>query len=189
MFLITVTSAILWLAPYIDKPTAKEYAHIIVEHSGKRSVNPYLVVATIHRESRFVRTRVSRRNYGLMQVRVSRTTNPDLIGQEWLLLLPEKNIATGIEMLAYWKRYHRRQCKDDSHPWWSHYQWGNRVRGVGSGRRVGRIYRILAKKFGSKPSIKLITNRKRRLGINVKPTTNRTTAGIGVSIRDRRLKR
>lgn len=108
--------------------------------SVARGLDPFFVAALVHRESRWKRSLVSRRNYGLMQVRVSSTTNSRYIGKEAKLFDAKRNITLGIRMLAYWRSYHLRTCKQGRHFWWAHYQWGSRVGNNASATRVMKTY-------------------------------------------------
>jgi hypothetical protein len=111
-----------------------------------------LVVALVYRESRFSRTTVSKKNHGLMQVRVSSTTNADLLGREHLLRVPKVNFHRGLRLLSFWRGYHDRTCTSNRHFWTAHYQWGSVVRNPGSGERVRKLYVTLVEKFRKKPA-------------------------------------
>jgi hypothetical protein len=111
-----------------------------------------LVVALIYKESRFSRTCVSKKNHGLLQVRVSHTTNSDLLGREHLLRVPRINLHRGLRLLYYWKKYHERTCTPGDHFWTAHYQWGNIVRDPGSGDRVRKLYKTLVERFRTEPT-------------------------------------
>jgi hypothetical protein len=124
----------------LSENKAQVYAGLITRHSRVNDIDPYLVAALIHRESRWNSNAVSKRNYGLMQIRVSRTTHARFIGQEQSTLNAETNIRLGVSLLAFWKRFHITKCKSDKHHWWSHYQWGVSVKDPGSGNRVAKEY-------------------------------------------------
>lgn len=142
---MTVLLAILMLAPHVSRP-AQLAAHIERESSRAR-IDPLLVAALIHHETggTWRRTLVSRTSdYGLLQVHVSSTTNPDLIGREHLLFRPRLNIRRGVRLLRAWKRYHDRHCSGGPyHLWWGHYKWGRRIKGSIYARKVHEIYRRL----------------------------------------------
>jgi hypothetical protein len=128
--------ALILLCPHLGFASA-HYASLIERHCGSRGLDPLLVAALIYRESRCHARAYSQGNWGLLQVRVSHTTNPELRGREHVLWSPERNLRRGCQMLSYWKRYHeRRGCK--GHRWWAHWQWGKRVRSSGSSRRVAQ---------------------------------------------------
>ena len=66
---MTTLAAILLLAPHLTSGTAASYAEMITLAAKKHQLNPLLVVALIHHESRFKAKAKSGRNYGLLQVR------------------------------------------------------------------------------------------------------------------------
>jgi hypothetical protein len=144
----TTYRAVRHLAP-LPHATAKRYARWIHRGATRSRIDPLVVVALIHRESRWKWWLVSKKNHGLLQVRVSSTTNPRLRGREHVLLRPRRNIREGLRLLRMWKRYHERVCgEDSSHFWTSHYQWGHRVGDRGSGERVFRLYsRLVLRRF------------------------------------------
>jgi soluble lytic murein transglycosylase-like protein len=84
-----------------------------------------------------VRSRRTGKSWGLLQLRVSASTNTHWAGRERQLLDPVTNLRIGTRQLKRWRRFHRSRCRGD-HPWWSHWQWGVRVRSAASGRRVWR---------------------------------------------------
>ena len=131
---MTTAAAILLLSS-LSPATAERYAALIDREAERHQINPLLVVALIHRESRFNRRAVSGRNIGLGQVRVSATTHRKYLGLEAKLLAPKLNIRLTVRMLAYWRGYHRRHCRG-GHLWNAHYQHGRRVKDRGSGDRV-----------------------------------------------------
>jgi hypothetical protein len=142
--------AILWLAPFLGQQTAGTYATAIDAQSTLRRMDPLAIVAIIHHELRgaWKRDLVSHTSdYGLMQVHVSRTTNADLIGRERTLFDPAINVARGIRTASRWRLIHRRRCKPGSHPWWSHYKWGVRVKTPSYGDAVKLIYNRLVRRF------------------------------------------
>lgn len=140
-----IVAAIMWLCPQVGTVNARVYAREIVK-AQSRGVDPLLVTALIYRESRFRPKARSGRNYGLGQVRVSQTTNPRLIGREVVLYNPVVNIRYTLRMLTMWRAWHKGRCGTD-HPWFAHYQWGRRVRNLGSAKRVGAVYRKLVRRF------------------------------------------
>jgi len=143
-----VLAAILWLVPSMPEARAERYAQIINDAADRWRIAPLLIVAEIYVESRFRRRAYSKKNYGLMQVRVSKNVHAKYLGREQLLFEPRRNIYTGVAMLAFWKRYHHRRCRNrPPHPWWSHYQWGRRVRNTKSGVKVKKLYYELKERF------------------------------------------
>jgi len=135
-----VLSAILFVAPYLPHRQAKVYARLIIAQATKRNLDPLKVVAVTHHESRFRNRRRSRTNdLGLMQVHVSKTTNPRYQGRELELYAPALNFRLGTRLLQLWKGYHGRHCKGLKHKWWGHYKWGGRVRTRSYGRAVNAI--------------------------------------------------
>jgi hypothetical protein len=148
--LAVVLQAILWLAPFLGPATSASYARLIVREASARDIDPLVVVALAHRESRWNAKLVSKKNYGLLQVRVSETTNPHLRGREHVLLDPERNIREGLKLLKMWKRYHDKpgpHCRPGRHFWTAHYQWGGWVGNRDSGDRVYRLYQQIVRRF------------------------------------------
>ena len=142
---VALAAAILFLAPTNTAEAAERYADSIIEHSRNHGVDPLLVVALIHAETGGTwdaKIVGKTRDYGLMQIHVSKTTNPALLGQESLLFCPDTNIRVGVEVLSGWKRYHRR-CAHQDHPWWAHYKWGREVKNSRYSLRVLGIYKRL----------------------------------------------
>lgn len=143
-----ILAAILWLMPSMPEDRAERYAQIIHSASERWGIAPFLIVAETYVESRFRRLAYSQKNYGLMQVRVSKTVHAQYLGKEHLLYEPRRNIYTGVALLAFWKGYHHRRCRNKPpHPWWSHYQWGKRVRNARSGLKVKKLYYELKERF------------------------------------------
>jgi soluble lytic murein transglycosylase-like protein len=142
-----LAAAIIWLAPHIASIDATFYADVISVESLRNKIDPLLVTALIYRESRFCANVSDRKNYGLMQVRVTKRMNADCLKDKSKILDPKENIKRGVALLRYWRYYHLTVCKDISHPWWSHYQWGNRVKNPKSGFRVKQVYDELRRKF------------------------------------------
>ncbi len=157
-----IVQAIGWLVA-LSQPQTELYANLIQGHSERNGFDPLLMVALIHRESRFRRNLSSKGNHGLLQVRVSRTTNRDLIGKEEKLYRPAFNFRRGMALLRLWKRYHDRACAPftwfgvrwypkGEHWWHSHYQHGAIVWTNDSGIRVRRLYDELVRKFRKRVS-------------------------------------
>jgi len=149
-----VFMAIVWLHPEMAKdPLAETIAIAIVREAATRNIDPLLVVAKISAESQFKRrTRSKTHDWGLMQVHVSRTTYSEYLGRERILLEDVRlNIKLGVQMLGFWRRYHRKHCRPGDHYWWVHYQHGRKVikrgRAAGAGRRVLKIYQELVNRF------------------------------------------
>jgi len=143
-----IFKAILWLVPTISHPDAQRYAELIRQEAEVYQISPLLVTAIVYKESRFDPKVSSDRNYGLMQVRVTRLFNRQYYGREHLLFDPKRNIWKGMEILGYWKGYHERHCGDaPDHPFWAHYAHGKRVRNPRYGERVKAIYSDLIRRF------------------------------------------
>lgn len=147
-----VLAAILWLAPQLGADTAEVYAGLIAGHAEDAQVDPLLVVAIIHLESRFNPKAKSKTNdRGLMQVHVSATTYKRYRGREHLLFDPDRNILLGVRLLKAWKAYHERTCGHNGHPWWIHYNHGVRVITKGEralyGDKVNAVYQVLQTRF------------------------------------------
>lgn len=140
--MIRIFLAIIYLAPNLPTRTVSKYAETIYTESKRRGIDPLLVVAKIQRETggTWNPRAYSKKNYGLMQVRVSDTTNVNYIGRETELFPVQRNIQVGVRMLRHWRWYHHTICRSSRHPWWSHYQWGAIVGNSGSGERVGEVY-------------------------------------------------
>jgi hypothetical protein len=146
----TILAAILWLSPQVGVSQARVYSEIIEQECRRWSVDPLIVVATIHLESRWNRKARSRTNdFGLLQLHVSATTHSGYLRKPERLFNPRTNLRLGIKMMALWKTYHAGRCRGMNHPWWSHYQHGKHVRNSASGRRVSRIYELLLSRFRS----------------------------------------
>ena len=143
-----VLAAILWLAPQLGHELAEDYAGLITGYAEQYEVDPLLVVAIVHTESRFTARAKSKTNdWGLMQLHVSTTTFKRYRGREHLLFEPKRNIRLGIKLLKRWKDYHKHTCPGHRHPFWAHYGWGVRVprkRGV---RPVDELYKVLLMRF------------------------------------------
>jgi len=148
-------AAIHWLAPWLLGAQVHAYAAAIDREAVSRRIDPLLVVALIYRESRFHAGAVSRGGaHGLMQVRVSRTHQARWLGKERALRVPAINVRVGVRILSMWRRYHLTRCSTRAriggriHPFWSHFQWGSRVRSAASGLRVKATYDALKVRFG-----------------------------------------
>jgi hypothetical protein len=124
----------------VPKATAKKYAMLVSRYSIRASIDPFFLAALIYKESRWNPRAVSGGNYGLMQLRVSKTTHAQWLGRESKLFNPELNVKLGVRLLVYWRRHHSKHCVQKSHYWWSHYQWGAIVKNTGSGNRVWKEY-------------------------------------------------
>jgi soluble lytic murein transglycosylase-like protein len=157
--------ATLWLSPLADVPStqaiqaaiqslaprrvpAKKYARIIHREARRRNIDPFLIVAIIHVESSWnSRAKSPTADWGLGQVHVSKTSNPELIGKEYLLFDPNINIDYVVKTLVMWRAYHRRCAArvntPSQHPWWSHYQWGYVVRDLTWSKKVTALYHAL----------------------------------------------
>lgn len=135
-----VLAKVIHLRGSVPMHKARRYAKLVIKYSRKYKIDPYLLAALIHRESKWVATAVSHQNYGLMQLRVSKTNHSTLLGREHKLFHTPLNIQLGTKLLVMWRRYHQKHCKHNKHYWWSHYQWGCRVQTPDSGIRVWKEY-------------------------------------------------
>jgi hypothetical protein len=146
-----VLAAILWLAPQLPQSTARNYAGLIAWNAEKRGIDPLLVVAIIHVESRWDERAVSAKSsWGLAQIHVSATTNPELRGYEKALFNPAVSIHHAVRMLAMWKAWHEKSCGNRKHPHWAHYQGGYRtgsLRNRAWVRKVRKVYAALRNRF------------------------------------------
>lgn len=145
-----LAAAILWLAPHLTVETAGFYAGVIGRAGMKHRVDPLLIASIIHIETAGTwdhHARSKTRDYGLMQVHVSATTNPHLLGREDELFAPKTAIAYGVASLSMWRAYHRRACGRAGHPFWAHYKWGYRVKHIEHATRVLLLLRRLQEKF------------------------------------------
>jgi len=135
---------ILALALGLSSDTASRYGDLIDREAARYGIEPELVIAVIHAESRFRAWARSRTNdYGLGQLHVSSTTRPEYVGREHLLYDPALNIRLTVRALRMWRVYHRRRCSEGSHHWVSHYNQGTRVFRLRYERKVLRTYRRL----------------------------------------------
>jgi soluble lytic murein transglycosylase-like protein len=150
-----ILGAILSLAPQLPASTAERYAVLIDREARRYDVDGLLVVAVIDRETggSWNPKALSKTNdFGLLQLHVSSTTHPGYLFRPERLYNPRVNIRLGARLLRLWKSYHAGHCGQRAeHPWWSHYQWGKRVRNPASGLRVGKVYSALVKKFRGQP--------------------------------------
>lgn len=148
-----ILAAILWLAPHVGEERASYYASIIQAAGECYRIDPLLIVTKIQLETRgaWRENAVSKtHDYGLAQVHVSATTHKEYLGREYLLFQPDRNIWVAARLMDYWKRYHDRNCLKlghEKHPWYAHYQWGNKVRNLRSSMRVKRLYESLKRRF------------------------------------------
>lgn len=143
-----VLAAILWLCPELASATASRYAGLIAEHSEVHSVDPLLVVAVIHTESRFVAHAKSPTNdYGLMQLHVSARSVKRYRVRERLLFNPERNVRLGVKLLSMWRGHHATRCRRKTYPFWSHCKYGIHVPRRRGGKRVDALYHALRERF------------------------------------------
>jgi hypothetical protein len=121
-------------------------AEIIEGESLSAQIDPLLIVSVIEVESQFKSRQVSEtKDYGLMQIHVSKTSFPEYRGHEHLLLDDiALNIHHGVNLLRYWRKHHAHNCKGQHHRWWSHYNHGAKIFTQGwaanYSRRLGKIY-------------------------------------------------
>jgi soluble lytic murein transglycosylase-like protein len=73
----------MWLLPVLSQSTAERYTDLILQNAERNKLDPFLVSAIIRVESHGRWWAMSGKgDYGLMQCRVSKTTNPEYIGRE-----------------------------------------------------------------------------------------------------------
>lgn len=151
----TIMAAILWLAPFLTQGEARLYATLVDHEAREAAIHPLLVVAIVQMESgwnRYARSKTDGADYGLAQVRVSKSQYPELIGHEYLLYDPAINLHLAVKLMRYWRDYHISHCyPSHHHPWWSHLGWGHRVKdgGRSARKRAGQLYLRLLAKFGA----------------------------------------
>lgn len=138
-----VIAAILWLAPQVGPVQAQVYGEAIHREAERWDIDPLLVVAVIHRESRWnPRARSKTHDWGLLQIHVSRTTHSGYLARPERLFNPKLNIRLGIRLMAFWRDYHAGRCRGD-HPWWAHYKYGRRIPRKRKGKKVDVLYQQL----------------------------------------------
>lgn len=143
-----LVAAIIWLAPGLGGDAAR-YADLIAFEARWYRVDPLLVVALIQVESGWKpRKRSVTNDYGLLQVHVSRSC-PRFKGRERELFDPRVGIREGVRILSMWREFHDRYCRRAklSHPYWAHFKWGRRVRGINHATKVRKLYEALRNKF------------------------------------------
>jgi len=144
---LSLVAAVMWLAPAQSHKVTKTYADLIAFEAMWYDIDPLLIVSIIQIESGFKPNKKSPTNdYGLMQVHVARRGSGNFYGRERLLFDPRVNIREGTRILAMWRNYHNRWCKGD-HPWWAHYKWGKKVRGIKHALKVKALHKILVRRF------------------------------------------
>lgn len=122
---------------------SQPYTRTIDRASKVSGVPADLVRALVTLESSWRPKARSGAHWGLGQLRVSATARPQYLGRQRELFEPHLNLRLTVRALSYWKAYHATNCRGARHPYWSHYQHGTKVRSLGSGRRVGRLYRAI----------------------------------------------
>lgn len=142
----------LVLVPALAPPDAAKIVSLTEQYAAVNNLPVALVLAVQYTETHWGTNmeHVSPADHGLMGLRVDRFTRPEYLGRERELLNVETNIRLGTEALVYWRRYHHRHCPppQGTHPWYSHYQWGNVVGNATSGLKVERMYRRLLRQKG-----------------------------------------
>lgn len=146
-----VISALMALAPHLGHHKIKEYSDLIIFESGWYKMPPLLVVAFIHKESRWNPRKKSVTNdFGLMQVHVARRGSARFLGREKELYRPRTNIREGTRILAMWEGYHNKWCgKNPDHPFWAHQKWGRKVKDTRPSG-VTRLFEELKARFEPK---------------------------------------
>ena len=140
-----ILTAICFIAPHhVGVLPATMYANLIAASAKRYQVDPFLMVAVVHVESSWnAHAHSSTGDWGLAQIHVSPTTNPELIGHEEDLFNPRVNLRYAGRMMALWKRYHQRSCDDTAHPYWAHLKFGYRVRDLEWSEKVAGLYNRL----------------------------------------------
>ena len=138
---MTWAAVMVGMLPALAPADAQEIATLAERYGRAWKVPPALILAIAYRETRWG-TRPdhpSSQDHGLMGLRVNKYVRPALLGREHELEDVDTAIWEGAHALWEWRRFHRKKCRDPSHPWWSHYQWGVRVGNSDSGERVRRV--------------------------------------------------
>ena len=148
-----LVAAIVGLQPHLPAEVVDRYVHTIMVDSARQRIDPFLVVAQIHRETggtwnRRLRSRTH--DHGLMQIHVTVGNSPMYLGKEYLLYNHRTNIRRGVHLLAFFRQWHIAHCgKNPNHPFWVHYKWGLRKPPRNYSDTVGEIYaQLLMKAFG-----------------------------------------
>lgn len=124
-----VLAAVLLLAPEATKLDLVVVADAIERESKWYSVDPLLIIATIHVESRWnPRKRSATNDYGLAQIHVAPRGSARFLGREHELYDIRTNIREAARILNMWREYHTRWCSSVAHAWPEHYKWGKRVK-------------------------------------------------------------
>jgi hypothetical protein len=143
-------AAILFLAPHLSKPTARNYARIIRTEAARKQIDPLLVVSFIHVETfkRWdPRVKSVTNDYGLCQVHVAVRGSARFLGREEELYNPRTNVHEWVRLADMWRAYHRRACNDHHHLWWAHLKWGYRVKDQKHAHKVRQIFEMLKRRF------------------------------------------
>jgi len=146
-------AAIVFLAPHIGKPVAKNYARIIKTEAARKDIDPLLVVSFIHVETFRKwnpRTKSTTNDYGLCQVHVAERGSARFLGREEELYIPKVNIREWTRLAAMWRNYHHTKedpAEAQGHMWWAHLKWGYKVKNPGHAMKVTKLYTLLKKKF------------------------------------------
>lgn len=105
---------------------AVSYAPHISEAAHKYDLDPLLIAAVVHRESRFRNRTCHRGSHGLMQIqlrgRSCKATMAEAKRQK--LYSPRANILRGARLMAWWRGWWRRHHKNDGYHWLLHYNQG-----------------------------------------------------------------
>lgn len=122
----SLSSSIRPHAPHLSDRQLIAYSYYVAAASRETDVDPYLVMAVMWHESRFLNLpRNSTNDYGLMQVHWQPPAS-------WLdgltpedLMNPRINIFAGARELAAMRRFCAgRGHSQSDHYWWGHYRWG-----------------------------------------------------------------
>ncbi len=126
-----MTRLIFALTYFMSHGSAVELAPPIMSAATRYNVDPYLVAAVIHTESRFTNGLCYKGAYGYMQVqtRYRVCDNRSLLSAKWDGLdRPETNIEKGVRLMALWRSWctsrHGHLRGSRRHHWLLHYNQG-----------------------------------------------------------------
>jgi hypothetical protein len=141
-----IFDAIRSVAPPLPRSTVRQYARIIYQETGRRGIDPLLLVAFITNESRWnPRTKSVTNDFGLAQVHVAVRGSAKFLGREHELYVPRTNLREWSRLADMWRAYHLRTCDLRDHTWWQHLRWGYKVKERTS--RIDDIYEQLKRRF------------------------------------------
>lgn len=145
-----VFAAILFLAPQLGKPTARQYAVIVEREARRNEIDPLLIAAFITVESTWNTRAISPTyDWGLCQLHVSKHSLPKMQTHEWRLFDPATNLYQCGKLMKMWRTYHHKACVGKHHHWIGHLAFGYRVHNTQHAEKVFAIYDVLRKRFGT----------------------------------------